>query len=190
MIATETTLAGAYVLDIEPRSDTRGFFARVYCEHAFVELGLDPYIAQANMSLNYHKGAIRGMHFQYPPYAETKVVRCTRGAVLDVIVDLRPESPTFLQHVAVELSGRNHRGLYVPRRFAHGYQVLEDDTELLYLMGEFYAPDHQGGLRFDDPRLAIAWPHAAGELSDRDLSWPVLEACESELRARMIPAAD
>jgi len=190
MNVSETALAGAYVLDIEPHADARGFFARVYCEREFVQLGLDPFIAQANISLNHHKGAIRGMHFQYPPHAETKVVRCTRGAVLDVIVDLRPESATFLQHVAVELSSGNHRSLYVPRRFAHGYQVLEDDTELMYLMGEFYAPDHQGGLRYNDPRLGIAWPRAAGELSDKDLSWPLLDACESDLRARMLPAVD
>lgn len=190
MIASETALAGAYIIDIDPRTDARGFFARVYCEHEFVQLGLDPFVAQANISFNHRKGAVRGMHFQYPPHAETKVVRCTRGAVLDVIVDLRPESATFLQHVAVELSERNHRSVYVPRRFAHGYQVLEDDSELMYLMGEFYAPDHQGGLRHDDPRLGIVWPHPAGELSDRDLSWPALDACEADLRARMTPAAD
>jgi dTDP-4-dehydrorhamnose 3,5-epimerase len=190
MIVSETMLAGAYVIDIAPHADARGFFARVYCEREFVELGLDPFIAQANISLNHHKGAIRGMHFQYPPHAETKLVRCTRGAVLDVIVDLRPESPTYLKHAAVELSHSNHRSLYVPRRFAHGYQVLEDDTELMYLMGEFYAPDQQGGLRHDDPRLGIVWPLPAGELSDRDLSWPLLETCESGLRARMNPAVD
>lgn len=190
MIASETALAGAYVLDIEPVADARGFFARVYCEHEFVKLGLDPFIAQANISLNHHKGAVRGLHFQYPPHAETKVVRCTRGAVLDVIVDLRPESPTFLRHVAVELSGQNRKSLYVPRRCAHGYQVLEDDTELLYLMGEFYAPDAQGGLRYDDPRLGIVWPHAAKELSARDQAWPLLDTCEADLRLRMTPAVD
>ena len=127
MIFTETKLAGAFILDLERREDNRGFFARTFCQHEFEEHGLKPVIAQANLAFNKHKGTLRGMHFQFPPAAETKLVRCTRGAILDIIVDLRPESPTFLEHVEVELSADNGRALYVPERFAHGYQVLEDD---------------------------------------------------------------
>lgn len=190
MIRTETTLSGAYLLDLEPHADDRGFFARIYCEREFVAAGLDPLIAQANLSQNRRKGAVRGLHFQTPPHAETKVVRCIRGAIQDVIVDLRPESKTFLQHFAVELSGVNRRSLYVPRRFAHGYQVLEDDTELLYLMGEFYAPTSEGGLRYDDPRLGIQWPLPATDMSERDLAWPFLSESEAALRRRMGPAED
>ncbi len=128
MIFTETKLAGAFVIDVDRKEDNRGFFARVFCQHEFEEHGLKPVIAQANVAFNHRARArMRGMHFQYPPAAETKLVRCTRGAILDIIVDLRPESPTYLEHVAVELSADNHRALYVPERFAHGYQVLEDD---------------------------------------------------------------
>src|SRR5215210_5643180 len=137
MIFTETKLAGAFIIDLERREDNRGFFARAFCQHEFAEHGLRPVIAQANLAHNKHKGTLRGMHFQYPPVAETKLVRCTRGAILDIIVDLRPESPTFLEHVEVELSAENGRGLYVPERFGHGYQVLEDATETSYQVGEF-----------------------------------------------------
>ena len=119
-------LAGAFIIDLERREDDRGFFARTFCQNEFADHGLKPTIAQANLAFNADKGTLRGMHFQYPPAAETKLVRCTRGAILDIIVDLRPESPTYLQHIAVELTADNHRALYVPERFAHGYQVLED----------------------------------------------------------------
>ena len=127
MIFTETKLAGAFIIDLERREDNRGFFARTFCQHEFEEHGLKPVIAQANLAFNKRKGTLRGMHFQFPPAAETKLVRCTRGAILDIIVDLRPESPTYLEHVEVELSADNYRALYVPERFAHGYQALEDD---------------------------------------------------------------
>jgi len=136
MIFTETKLRGAYLVDIERREDNRGFFARSFCQREFLEHGLKPVIAQANVAFSRKKGTLRGMHFQYPPAPETKLVRATRGAVLDIIVDLRPESPTYLQHVAVELSADNHRAIYVPERFAHGYQVLEDATETSYDVGE------------------------------------------------------
>ena len=126
MIFTETKLKGAFIIDIERREDSRGFFARAFCQKEFAEHGLKPVIAQANIAFNKTKGTLRGMHFQYPPAAETKLVRCTRGAILDIIVDLRPESPTYLEHIAVELTADNYRALYVPERFAHGYQVLED----------------------------------------------------------------
>ncbi len=190
MIVSETALAGAAVLDIEARADARGFFARIFCTREFATHGLDPVVLQGNVSFNYLKGTVRGLHFQYPPNAETKIVRCTRGAIVDVIVDLRPESPTYLQSVSVELTAENHRALYVPRRFAHGYQVLEDATEVMYLTGEFYTPESEGGLRFDDANLKIAWPLPAGHMSDKDLSWPLLQDCEPLLRSRMNPAED
>ena len=189
MIWAETALAGAHVLDIEARADARGFFARVFCSDEFVAHGVDPVVMQGNVSFNYRKGTLRGLHFQYPPKAETKLVRCTRGAILDVIVDLRPESPTYCQHVVVELTADNRRALYVPRRFAHGYQALEDETEVMYLTGERYGPGAEGGLRYDDARLGIAWPRPAVDLSDRDRSWPLLDTCEPDLRARMTPTA-
>ena len=190
MIFTPTSLAGAVVIDVEPKADSRGLFARTFCAREFVEHGLDPAVAQASVSVNARKGTVRGLHFQYPPHAETKLVRCVRGAILDVIVDLRPESSTYLQHVAVELSAENRRSLYVPRRFAHGFQVLADDTEVTYLIGEFYSPDAQGGLHHADPALGIAWPLAVTELSDRDVAWPLLAAMEPELRASMAPPVD
>src|SRR5713101_9559903 len=128
MIFTETRLKGAFTLDIEPREDSRGFFARVFCQREFEQHGLKPVIAQANVAFNRKKGTLRGMHFQYPPAAETKLVRATRGAILDIIVDLRPESPTYLDHIAVELNEDNMTSLYVPERFGHGYQALRDGT--------------------------------------------------------------
>ena len=182
---TETKLTGAFLIDIQPRSDDRGFFARTFCAREFEERGLKPSIAQANVAFNRRKGALRGLHFQYPPSAETKLIRCTRGAVLDVIIDLRPESATYLQHVAVELTADNHRTLYVPERFAHGYQVLEDNTETTYLMGEFYTPSDAGGLHYSDPRLAIDWPLPPVDLTQRDRDWPMLAEAEASLRQRM-----
>jgi dTDP-4-dehydrorhamnose 3,5-epimerase len=154
MIFSETTIRGEFIIDLERRDDSRGFFARAFCQHEFAAHGLKPTIAQANIGFNKKKGTVRGMHFQLPPAAETKMVRCSRGAILDIIVDLRPESPTYLQHISVELSAENHRGIYIPERFAHGYRP-RDDTETTYHVGEFYTPS-EGGLLFDDPRLAPA----------------------------------
>ena len=151
MIFNETKLKGAFIIDIERREDPRGFFARAFCQHEFEAHGLKPMIAQANVAFNKKRGTMRGMHFQLPPVAETKLLRCTRGAILDIIVDLRPESPTYLQHIAVELNEDNSRALYVPERFAHGYQVLRDNTETSYQVGEFYAPGSEGGLFYNDP---------------------------------------
>jgi dTDP-4-dehydrorhamnose 3,5-epimerase len=185
MIFTETHLKGAFVVDIERHEDSRGFFARGFCQHEFAEHGLKPVIAQANIAFNRRKGTLRGMHFQLPPSAETKFVRCTRGAILDIIVDLRPESSTYLQHVSVELSEDNCRALYVPERFAHGYQVLRDNTETSYLVGEFYTPGSEGGLLYDDPRLALSWPLPITIMSDKDRAWRRLEQQEQELRQRM-----
>lgn len=185
MIFSETKLSGAFVIDLERHEDDRGFFARAFCQHEFQEHGLEPVIAQANVAFNRRKGTVRGMHFQYPPAAETKLVRCTRGAILDIIVDLRPESPTYLEHVAVELTADNYRALYVPRRFAHGYQVLEDGTETSYQVGEFYAPETEGGLRYDDPGLGLVWPLPVTEMSEKDSRWAMLVDVEPELRRRM-----
>src|SRR6516164_4558726 len=134
----ETKLKGAFVIEAELREDNRGFFARVFCQREFQDHGLKPVITQANVAFNRKRGTLRGMHFQFPPAAETKIVRCTRGAILDIIVDLRPESATYLDHIVVELTGDNHRTLYVPERFAHGYHVLEAGTETSYQVGEFY----------------------------------------------------
>jgi dTDP-4-dehydrorhamnose 3,5-epimerase len=182
---TETKLHGAFIIDVEPREDNRGFFTRAFCQHEFEEHGLNPVIAQANVGFNRKRGTMRGMHFQFPPAAETKYVRCTRGAVLDIIVDLRPESPTYLEHVAVELSADNHRGIYVPERFAHGYQALADDTETSYQVGEFYTPGSEGGLRFDDPALGLSWPLPVTEISEKDRSWPLFSESEEDLARRM-----
>src|SRR6478672_10128827 len=185
MTSTETKLQGAFVIELERREDERGFFARAFCQHEFADHGLKPVIAQANIAFNTQQGTIRGMHFQYPPAAETKVVRCTRGAILDVIVDLRPESSTYLEHVAVELTADNHYALYVPERFAHGYQVLEDDTETSYQVGEFYAPGAEGGLLHNDPRLGLVWPLPVTVISEKDQGFGLLDEIEPELKRRM-----
>jgi dTDP-4-dehydrorhamnose 3,5-epimerase len=182
---TETKLYGAYIIDLTPHEDGRGFFARSFCQHEFSAHGLKPIIAQSNIAANRHKGTLRGMHFQCPPAAETKLVRCTRGAVLDIIVDLRPESPTYLEHVAVELTEDNYRALYIPERFAHGYQTLRDNTDTSYQVGEFYTPAAEGGLRYSDPRLQLSWPLPVTAMSEKDQNWKLLDDIEPELRQRM-----
>jgi dTDP-4-dehydrorhamnose 3,5-epimerase len=185
MIFTETPLAGAHVIDIERREDERGFFARMFCQREFRDHGLEPVIAQANIAFSSRRGTLRGMHFQYPPAAETKYVRCTRGGIIDTIVDLRPESPTYLQHTSVELTEDNRRGIYVPRRFAHGYQVLTEGAETTYMVGEFYSPGDEGGLRYDDPRLGLDWPLPVADMSPKDAQWRPLDEIEPELQQRM-----
>ncbi|MGH9960774.1 MAG: dTDP-4-dehydrorhamnose 3,5-epimerase [Pyrinomonadaceae bacterium] len=185
MIFTETVLKGAFIIDIERREDDRGFFARAFCQKEFAAHGLKTIIAQGNIAFNHKKGTLRGMHFQFPPAAETKLVRCTRGAILDIIVDLRPDSVTYLQHIAVELSEANHRALYVPECFAHGYQVLQDGTETSYRVGEFYMPSAESGLRYDDPRLALAWPLPVTVMSEKDRKFALLDEIQPELRRRM-----
>src|SRR6516165_7566672 len=174
MVFTETILKGAFVIDLEKREDSRGFFARAFCQNEFEARGLKPIIAQTNIAYNIKKGTLRGMHFQYPPAAETKLVRCTRGAILDIIVDLRPESPTYLQHISVELNEDNQRSLYVPERFAHGYQVLRDNTDTSYQVGEFYTPSAEGGLAYNDPKLALKWPLPVSVISDKDQKFELL----------------
>jgi dTDP-4-dehydrorhamnose 3,5-epimerase len=185
VIFTETSLKGAFIIDIERREDSRGFFARAFCQEEFKRHNLKPIIAQANVAYNLKRGTVRGMHFQFPPKAETKLVRCTRGAILDIIVDLRPESPTYLQHVSVELNENNQRALYVPERFAHGYQTLRDDTDTSYQVGEFYAPEHECGLLYSDQRLGLKWPLPATIVSEKDQKFVALESFENEIIRRM-----
>jgi dTDP-4-dehydrorhamnose 3,5-epimerase len=181
----ETDLSGAFVIDLEPHEDDRGFFARAFCQHEFEEHGLNPVVAQGNLAFNRRKGTVRGMHFQIPPAAETKLVRATRGAIVDKIVDLRPESPTYLHHISVELTEDNHRALYVPERFAHGYQALADATETSYQVGEFYSPAHERALPHDDPRLGLEWPLPVTVISEKDRNAPRLNTWEERLREEM-----
>lgn len=171
---TETSLQGAFIVELEERHDARGFFARTFCAREFEEHGLKPAVAQCNMAYNYKKGTLRGMHYQVAPATEAKLVRCTRGTVYDVIVDLRPNSPTYLQHIGVELSGDNHRALYVPELFAHGYLTLTDDVEMFYQVSEFYTPGTEQGLRYDDPALKIELPIAVEIISEKDAAWALL----------------
>ena len=185
MIFTETKLKGAFIIDLDRKLDERGFFARAFCQNEFRERGLKPVIAQANLASNARRGTLRGMHFQYPPAAESKLVRCTRGAILDIIVDLRPESPTYLEHISVELNEDNMRALYVPERFAHGYQALRDNTDTSYQVGEFYTPNAEGGLRHDDPRLGLTWPLPVSVISPKDQAFRLLDEIEDEVKRRM-----
>lgn len=171
---TPLSMAGAFRVDVEKREDERGFFARVFCAHEFAEHGLETTFVQMNTSVTRKAGSVRGMHFQRPPKAEVKFIRCVRGAVLDVIVDLREGSPTFGRWQGTELTGDNRAMLYVPRGFAHGFQTLADDSELFYMHSEFYSPEHEGGLRFDDPDVGIAWPLPIAEMSPRDRQHPFL----------------
>ena len=185
MIFTKTKLKGAYIIEPDKKEDNRGFFARSYCRNEFRDHGLKSEFVQANISFNWKKGTLRGMHFQYPPAAETKLVRCTRGGILDIIIDLRPESDTFLQHIAVELTEDNFRALYVPERFGHGYQVLRDNTETSYQVSEFYTPDTEGGLMYNDPRLGLTWPLEVTEISEKDNKWKPIDQIRDELTQRM-----
>ena len=175
MIFKETPLKGAFVLEVEARGDERGLFARTFCRREFEAHGLNPTVAQCNLNYNYKAGTLRGLHFQLPPAAEVKLVRCTRGAVFDVIVDMREDSETYLHHFGIELSAENRTMLYVPELFAHGYQALQDDSEVAYQVSEFYTPGQEGGLRYNDPRLGIDWPQEVTSVSDKDSSWPLLK---------------
>jgi dTDP-4-dehydrorhamnose 3,5-epimerase len=175
MMFHPTPLAGAFVLDLERREDARGFFARAFCVRELQAHGLALAVAQINVAFTRRRGTVRGLHYQEPPATETKLVRCTQGGVLDVIVDLRPGSPTRLRHAAVELTAANHRALLVPPLCAHGYQTLTDDAEITYLVSEFYAPAQERGLRHDDPALAIRWPLPVADVSDKDAAWPLLD---------------
>jgi dTDP-4-dehydrorhamnose 3,5-epimerase len=171
---TETKLKGAYIIEIEPITDERGFFARSWCQKEFTERGLNANLVQCNISFNPKKGTLRGMHYQTKPYEEAKLVRCTMGAIYDVIIDLRPDSPTFKQWVAVELTAENRKMLYIPEGMAHGFQTLVDSTEVFYQMSEFYHSESATGLRWDDPVFGIEWKKQQNLIiSDKDLSYPL-----------------
>lgn len=184
MIFTPLALPGAMIVDLERVEDSRGFFARVWCEREFQAAGLNPRLVQASISHNRRRGTLRGMHYQEAPHAEDKLVRCVQGAFWDVIIDLRPESPTYLQHRGIELNAARGRALYIPKGFAHGFQTLLDDTQIMYQMSEFYAPDAQRGVRWNDPRFAIEWPEPP-ILHRRDASYPDYQpAAPAEYAAR------
>lgn len=174
MIFTKTDIEGVAIIDLDQRGDDRGFFARTFCREEFIANGLEPMVEQCNMSFNYAKGTLRGMHMQIAPNPEAKYVRCVRGAIVDIIVDMRPNSPTRLHHVAVELSADNRRGLYVPPFFAHGYQTLTDDAEVTYQVSGGYAPPAERGIRYDDPDLGLEWPLPVSVISPKDANWPLL----------------
>jgi dTDP-4-dehydrorhamnose 3,5-epimerase len=167
----ETKLPGAFVIDLQKHEDERGFFARSWCRKEFEAHGLDPRTVQCNVSFNKVKGTFRGMHYQVAPFAEAKLVRCTRGAIYDVIIDLRRESATYKQHVSEVLSSNNCKALFVPEGFAHGFQTLEDNSEVFYQMSEFYSAEHQRGLRYNDPAFGINWPTDVLVISDRDRNY-------------------
>jgi dTDP-4-dehydrorhamnose 3,5-epimerase len=173
MLFTKTALEGAYIIDLDMKPDHRGAFARTFCAEEFEKHGLKPTVAQCNLSFNHKKGTLRGMHYQVLPAAETKLVRCTQGAIYDVIIDMRPESPTYLAHIGVELSAENRRALYVPEMFAHGYQALTDGAEVVYQVGEFYTPGYERGIHHQDPAFAIEWPLPVTEISEKDAAWPL-----------------
>lgn len=172
MLFQPTNLADAYLIQVETITDDRGFFARAWCVEEFAAHGLDTTLVQCNLSFNQQQGTVRGMHYQMMPFAETKVVRCIRGALYDVIIDLRPASPTYLQWLGVTLSAENRTALYVPRGFAHGFQTLTDETEVFYQMSAFYAPEYARGVRWNDPHFGIAWPLPVTVMSGKDQSYP------------------
>jgi len=172
MIFTETRLAGTYVIELEKFTDDRGFFSRAWCAREFEEQGLAEFTAQANLSFNHKKGTLRGMHYQVAPFEEVKLVRCIRGALFDVIIDIRKDSPTKGQHFGIELSADNRKMLYVPAGFAHGFQTLEDNTEAFYQVSEFYTPTAEHGIRYNDSDMGIEWPFEVSTISDKDATWP------------------
>jgi dTDP-4-dehydrorhamnose 3,5-epimerase len=173
MIFKPTEIEGAFLIDLEKLEDSRGFFARAFCRKEFEKYHLNPSMVQCNLSYNQHRGTLRGMHFQKKPYAEAKLVRCTAGAVFDVIIDLRPESGTYMKWIGVELTSENRRMLYVPEGLAHGYQTLTDHSEVFYQVSQYYIPAADSGVRWDDPVFGIAWPDAEKRLiSEKDRHWP------------------
>jgi len=172
MIFRETPLKGAFIIDIERIEDKRGFFAEAWCQKEFEANGLVSRMVRTNISFNRKRGTLRGMHYQVPPYEEIKLVRCTRGAIYDVIIDLRPDSPTYKKWTGVELTAENYRMLYVPESFAHGFLTLEDTAEITYQISQFYSPESARGVRYDDPVFGIEWPLQVEVISDQDLGWP------------------
>lgn len=176
MIFSPTSLAGAYLVDVEKHEDYRGFFARTWCEEEFSQQGLIPHMAQASISYNIKKGTLRGMHFQSPPCKEGKLVRCVQGEVFDVIIDIRPLSVTYLQHFSVLLSASKRNALYIPPGFAHGFQTMADHTEVFYQMTEQYRPQYASGFRWNDPAFNIQWPEAERTILNRDNQYPDFDA--------------
>lgn len=176
MLITPVGILGVALVDLTLHEDERGFFARTFCREEFLAAGLEPTVEQCNLSYNHLAGTLRGLHYQVDPAPEAKLVRCTRGAVLDVIVDLRPGSPTYLQHVSAELTADNRRALYVPAYFAHGYQSLVDASEVTYQVSAAYTPGTERGLRHDDPALGLSWPLRVTSISAKDAGWPLMEA--------------
>ncbi len=176
MNITTTPLKGVAVIDLERKEDDRGFFARTFDREQFADAGLEPLVEQCNLSFNHRAGTLRGMHYQVAPATEAKLVRCTAGAIVDIIVDVRPDSPTYLQHFAVELTADNRRALYVPPMFAHGYQALTDGAEVGYQVSEAYTPGTERGLRHDDPALGLSWPLPVSIISPKDAAWPLMGA--------------
>ncbi len=176
MLFHETPLAGAYLIEQERRGDARGFFARYFCEKEFGDKGLETRFVQINNSLSAKAGTLRGLHYQLPPAAEVKVVRCVRGALWDAIVDLRPDSPTFRKWFGAELNAENRLMMYVPRGFAHAILTLSDDAEAIYLVSSFYGPEQERGVRWNDPAIGIEWPRQPIEISDKDAKWPDLDS--------------
>jgi dTDP-4-dehydrorhamnose 3,5-epimerase len=176
MIFKETPLPGAYVIEPERINDNRGFFARAWCKKELEQHGLKGEISQSNIGFSFRKGTFRGLHFQRPPHAEVKIVRCTRGSIFDVIVDLRPESPSYKHWFGVELSAENRKMIYVPEGMAQGYATLEDSTEINYHTSEFFNAESASGVRFDDPAFGIQWPVVPAVVSEQDRNWPLLKA--------------
>ena len=172
MLFTELKLPGAFIIDVERLEDDRGFFGRIWCKQEFKEHGLNTSLVQANASYNKFNGTLRGMHFQKKPFQETKLVRCTKGAIYDVIVDIRPQSQTFKQWIGVELNEDNRRMLYVPEGFAHGYLTLQDETEVYYMITEYYTKASEGGILWNEPEIGIEWPQKPKIISDKDLIHP------------------
>ncbi|HEY1945140.1 MAG TPA: dTDP-4-dehydrorhamnose 3,5-epimerase [Roseiarcus sp.] len=186
MIFNETEIPGAYIVELEKREDDRGFFARGWCSREFAERGLPTRIAQMNISFNRRKHTLRGFHYQRAPHREDKLLRCIRGAVHDVLIDLRPDSPTFMRHIALELSAANYRTLLVPKGCANAFLTLADDTEVTYLVSEFYAPGAEAGVRWNDPAFAIRWPAEPAVISEKDGAWPDF----APERAKVVETAD
>jgi dTDP-4-dehydrorhamnose 3,5-epimerase len=175
MIFAAMPLAGAFLIDVEPREDERGFFARTWCRQELAAQGLDTEIAQESVSYNRLRGTVRGLHLQRPPHEETKIVRCTRGAIFDVIVDLRPNSSSYLRWQGFELTAQNRRAIYIPKGLAHGFQTLAEHCEIAYQISAFYASEAAAGYRYDDAAFDISWPLPVTMISERDLTWPKFE---------------
>ncbi len=187
---TPLAVDGVFLVEMEPRPDERGSFARAFDTAEFEERGMRSEVAQCNVSQNHRAGTVRGLHLSLPGHPESKFVRCTRGAIVDVAVDVRPDSPTFLQHVMVELSAENHAGLYLPPHLAHAFQTLTDDAEILYMVSVPYAPGAEIGYRYDDPAFGLRWPLPVSAISEKDAAWPAFDAqANADAFARAAAAA-